>query len=1289
MAQMKRINLMLDPENPGFLAGLNDLLQRGLISEETVRDIGRSHLACPLPDYGVIRETWITPSEPTPKAASLQGLAPTISLEKSAKIGRSAPTIIENFLEELSVRWLLFLGVFLVVLSSGVLVASQWSNFPVVGQYLVLWSYTVVFGIIGFWAKTQEGLRLTALTLQIVAVLLVPFNFWAADQLGVWQVPFQGMMAIAMTLILVLGMDRVAQSWGWSRTMRGSFFALGFVHWGWDLLLSPVLAVYGGIGLGIFMIWGLPLVAKRSHPQKVPDSEGLEFALFGLGLLLFRAIAVAGVPIGVMGLAIGLLGWLLTELEQQKIIRGKSTVSTEAIAHPWETGGSGFLLLGWLVTVGRYDWQVLGVSALGIVWLLKKLRRHWLVEDLIALFVVGLQGGILCRNVIPMAIKTSVTTAAVDFSQAYDFPYAIYSVTLLPYVLLWAIAALWFHRHEKKQLASVSETLILGLGFVLAGVSLPNPTWRAVNLTISAALSFYFAEYSCPQQRVGYLYLCHTMTLFALGGIVAHFLPVTDFLGWGIVCLIGVTLEWGFCLWTTPDQRRKSWQRSSWYFGSLLAIASFLYLFLTPFTVSPLWRLLGLVVPGMALGVAACRKRHGRRKGLVVSTLSFVILPLGGFLSHDLFLVGRGNFPQSASWWFLCLAVAIAWGLMFFNVRLMPLLGFAHVHFAFGAAFVIIVTIQRVQAWQWLMVTALVGGLCWGLTRQLQGQRRYVGRLYRKVSHQWGLFFNGAVALVLGTYCLEQWPAWGQTVPQVEIFVSGVILLVGLLVRYGSRPREEAFVLGAVAVEALLTEGVILQGGKPMAIAVGHLILATVFLGLQRNVFKFENLLWWRAYPLMFTLVGWAWRWGYFATYSGLISIAAGFLLLAIAPTYPKNSFLRFLGFCGFTIGLYETVIYQMVQQSGGNIGDALTVFALISITIALIYRTLHWCCSTQRKAAISAIPIREFLIAAHGHWFLAAAFKLFTLPSFLPEPPSLKILAIAVSIGLITYALIQARNPVLEKASQWSDWWIYVGAIELASTGIQARWMWTQLENLDAFRVLLVSVLALIIFQLPWSNLGWQESPWHRVGIATPALCLAMTASDEISYLSLLSIGFVYLRLVQIQHNIRWSYISLIFGNWLLGKFLFDFNLLQPLSHALQIGLSILLIAQIDPDLKHKKQRNVRHFWRLIGSGVICVIALIHYQEFGLTPAIMGLSLIFLALGTHIRAFLYNGTIVLTLTGLYQLVILIDRYSFAKWIIGLVAGIVLISIAANFEQRRLQILAVLDNWVEALNQWQ
>ncbi|BAW96047.1 hypothetical protein NIES970_09680 [[Synechococcus] sp. NIES-970] len=1284
MSERKRINLSLSAEHPQLLAGLDQLLQLGLISHDWVLLLGRSQLSCPIPDEAERKIPAKQKKDSQERIPVIVGaLAAAQRFQRTLPRQAKTPNILERFFEELSVRWLLFLGVFLVVLSSGVLVASQWGNFPPLGQYLVLWSYTVLFGCTGLWANRQVALNLTARTLQIIAMLLVPLNFWAVDQLAIWTSSWAGWVAIALIIPLLGGVDYFTKAHAWSKPMVAGFIALGLCHWGWESIFPPVGAVYLSIGIILVIFWGLPLAAERTHSPKIPEKTGSEFLLFGLGLLLFRGITVTGIPIGELGLGLGALGWLLTTLERPRAVAQASV----KVSPFWEIGGGILLLLGWLVTVGRYDWQVLGVSALGIMWLLQRLRRTWLVTDLVALFVVGLQGGILCRNIIPLGFKTSATAAAVEFSQAYDFPYAIYSVTLLPYLVIWAIAALWFYRRGKVNLALTSERLLLMLGLILVALSLPNPTWRALNLSISAGIWFYFAEYSRPQLRLGYLYLCHGMALLALAGIIGRFSPPGDFLLWGQLCLLALVLEWGFCLWPTTCHRRKTWQRSSWYFGFILAIASLITLLITPSVVSPLWRLLWLVVPGMATLVAWNKRRQWRREGVVLSIVALVGLPVCGLVTYDWEFLIRGSFTESSSWLFLTICWAIAGILMSINVRLLPLSHLASLHLAFGSALILTVAAQWSQAWTWLIVGSLTSALWWGLSHFLQRHRQYLGRLYRNASQQWGLLFAGSVALALANYCAEQWRYFEPVEAHPEILVSSSILALVLFKKYGPKPQEEAFAMGAIALEGIVLEGARLQGSSPTAIAMVHFVLAAIFWQLQPKATALKTLTTWRAYPLIFTSLGWFWRWGYFETYTGLASLVAGILFLVIAQTYPKFSgFLRLLGFSGITLGLYEIVLFQMSRSSGGNLGDALILLAVVGIILALFYRSFYWLLSHQQKTEIYGIPLQEILTAAHLHWLIAASFKLLTLPYFLSTPPNLKILAIAVNLGLALYAFIQAQNST-NRASQSSDWWIYLGAIELTTTGIQARWMWTEIQSLDSVRVLLVSILALFIFQLPWSNLGWREAPWHRLAIAMPALCL--TATQDASYLSLISISIVYLRLAQVQQNIRWSYISLIFGNWLIAKTLADFDLNQPLSYGLQIGLSILLIVQLDPSFKSKYQRKHKHYWRLIGSGLICLIALVYYQEFGITPALISLGLIFLALGSQIRAFLYNGTITLMLTGVYQLVILIDRYAFAKWIISLIAGIILISIAANFEKRRIQILSTLHHWLEEFSLWQ
>lgn len=1275
MSRPNLIKFTVNSDHPNILAGLDSLLALGLVNDEFVRHIGQSHFSSALPETKVLSETVVA----IPKPKKPKVVTPKIP---------AVPTIWQRFLDELSVRWLLFLGVFLVVLSSGVLVASQWENFPVVGQYLVLWSYTVIFGFVGFWAGGEKELKLTAQTLQAVAILLVPLNFWAVDEFNIWKSVPQSAVAIAAIFSLLWGVGIFAKGKDWSKPIFSGFFALSLCHWGWDNVFNPVIGVYLGIGVVIVILWGLPLLAKRSRPQKVPENIGLEFVLFGLGLLLFRAIAIEQIPVGQLGLGLGLLGWLLTELEWDRMARLNPPQSNEAIAHPWETGGAILMLWGWLVTIGRYEWQVIGVSGLAAIWLAQRLRRTWQVADLVALFFVGLQGGILIRNVIPTGFKASVTTAAVEFSQAQDFPYSVYSVTLLPYLLIWAIAAIWFYRAGKKDLARASEYLLLGLGVILAGLSLPNATWRFLNFSIAAGIGFYFTHYSRPYIRRNYLYLCHGMGLLVIGSVVERLFPALNGWMWGSLCLIALVAETLFCILPTKNAARKLWQRSSWHYAIALAVGSWiLYIAYLPDMYAPMMRSPWIIAPCCATLVALKKQKIWRQTAVSLSTLGLLLLPCGG-----MFAVAMESPPVAGGQSFVQLVVAIAAVVMWANVRLLPSLTMVHWHITAITGLIISLLISQVTDWQWLIVGSLGSGLFWGSAKVLQQrqQRHFLLPLYRRACHQWGLVCAGLAALFLTQHYVHLWESFAYATHefQSERLIGSVLLLAVTVIYYWRNPNNEAFIIGGIAIETCLTTTMTLQDENGLAIASGNLALAALFWVMKRTIPRLQNISFWQSYPLIFTILGFSWRFYSFNAFTGLWMFIAGCLIFAISSDY-NNRFLRFLGFASITWGVYETVIYQMSQSTGNNIGNALTVFAFIGIVLALIYRSLVWFQTSRGQEKFATIPLKEILIAGHLHWAIAAGFKLLTLPYLLPEPPSFRILAIAINIFLAFYAFIQANNQTQDTTSKWSDWWIYVGALELVTTGIQARWMWTQLETIDPFRVLLVSLLALMIFQLPWTNMGWQQAPWHRVGVAMPALCIAMTASSDVSYLSLLSISCVYLRIAQIQKNVRWGYLSLIFGNWLIGKVLFAFNLIQPLSYALQIGLSILLIAQIDPDFADRKKRKLRHYLRLLGSSIICVIALINYQQFGITPAVISFAFIFLGLGLQIRAFLYNGTVTLILTGIYQLIILIDTYSFSKWVVGLVAGIILISVAANFEKRRLQIMTVLKHWVQELEQWQ
>ena len=260
----------------------------------------------------------------------------------------------------------------------------------------------------------------------------------------------------------------------------------------------------------------------------------------------------------------------------------------------------------------------------------------------------------------------------------------------------------------------------------------------------------------------------------------------------------------------------------------------------------------------------------------------------------------------------------------------------------------------------------------------------------------------------------------------------------------------------------------------------------------------------------------------------------------------------------------------------------------------------------------------------------------------------------------------------------------MYVGLVEIIATIISARLIWTQLAIIDPWRVVLAAIIALFIYQLPWQSWGWKNTPFHRTALVIPAFT-ALVSNYDITPFSLLVVAAFYARIAWQQKNIRWSYLTLGFVNWAITIFLLQGNLTNLIFYAVPYGLSLLYIAQFDPSINIRQ----RHYLRVFGTGIICLTALLLHQDTGIIPGLIGLVFIFAGLGLRVRAFLYVGTITFILTGFYQLVVLISSYAFLKWVIGLVAGIILITIAANFEQRRERILDLIQNWFEELRRWE
>ena len=136
-------------------------------------------------------------------------------------------------------------------------------------------------------------------------------------------------------------------------------------------------------------------------------------------------------------------------------------------------------------------------------------------------------------------------------------------------------------------------------------------------------------------------------------------------------------------------------------------------------------------------------------------------------------------------------------------------------------------------------------------------------------------------------------------------------------------------------------------------------------------------------------------------------------------------------------------------------------------------------------------------------------------------------------------------------------------------------------------------------------------------------------------------------------------------------------------------MGISLICLSWIEPACRRREGKPLRHYLRLLGTGIIGGAALWLDHQTGIIPGIFSLIAILVGLALRIRAFLYIGTFTFVVDVFYQLVILIFDYPLLKWIVGLLVGLSLLSIAGSFETRRAQLNVLLQNWLAQLQEWE
>ncbi len=860
--------LVVRSTHPAILEGLDVWLRLGLLSDETVRQLCEDNLTCLLSESVAVRSgdqafvianDFATEAVPDPVGASA-------AKERSPNVVARS---IQSFMAEVSVIWLLFLGVFMVVVSSGVLAATQWRNFSPVVQYGLLFAYTLAFWAASVWTGRQPNLRLTARMLQVATLLIIPVNFWTMDGFRLWQSGL-GWVAAAIAALVLTGITvQLLRSEVGSRASDsglrvwlplGVAIALSWLHWGWGWTGFPLVATYvGTIGATIALVYqerevggrelrvrsqvlepeleatavqpsdnveatdeSLPLPPVTSSPSPAVNLSTITIAIATL-LLLGRAVFAAGVPIDRLGLAIGICGWLLCWLGRR-----------DASRLGWQRGGTGLLLAGWLIAVTvTPPWQAIAISGLSL-WLLgDRLWRSGQRQYLTAGWLVGLQAVWLLWRVISPDWQQRLIATSVRLAGSEAMPSALLGLWFFPFLVLTVWLAFRLRHWQRPALAQQTELLALLLGVALAAVSFGNGLTRSLNLALSA-LTLISVLRGRTRPELPLVYLTHATGVAAIAALIHVCFPNLSMTSWAGLLLIGMVAEWGFSLiLPSPSDTRHSasdppspvpqsltakhlWQQSTWHLGLVLSASSYLLLRNAFLTDGMAGGLMWLITP-IALTVL------GSRRGLAQRQLA------SGFSVVALFLVQVLLFDSASE---RLIGLGTATVLLLINTHQLRQLAVAVVTVGFGLAFAAVAIYEALTdqltvelSVNLLAIAVLLLWLLWGW---LQRRTTVLATLYRKATDRWAIAVAVATLLLL-TLChlviyggLEE-PDWQ--------YLSVAVLLLGATgYRTWKQPQNAGFYAIAWSLELVVTGSLALTGKALDAVAIANLALG---LGTQ------------------------------------------------------------------------------------------------------------------------------------------------------------------------------------------------------------------------------------------------------------------------------------------------------------------------------------------------------------------------------------------------------------------------------------------------------------------------
>lgn len=789
------LELMLLDDHPELLNGLDLWLKLGLISDHEVKRWAKQYLVSAVPEATTIAPIAKT-INPVNSGQFIRTDEPDSGYERMLETSQSSsePSIVarilSGFMAELGVMWLLFLGVFLVVISSAVLASLQWNNVSTIGQYVILWTYTVAFGGAALWTATHENLRLTSQMLRVATLLIVPVNFWMMDGFQLWRSPV-GIVISMVAGLLLFGIQSLLLR-SQSRLLQANYMGLSLLHWGWMIPGLPIGAVYAGT-IGTAFIQLRSNLAQTTSTTNLPSDRssnlGPVIAVCGVGLLIVRLVLGAQVPLSDLGLAFAISGLVLC---WQRVERSQRLASII---------GAFLLGIGWCVTLDS-GWPALGVSGLILALLWRRLRQRWEALVVSGLIVVGVQTFWLMQVMVPESFRLAALNSTVNFTQV-NTPRELLGLSFIVPLIATIGFSYDLKRAHKPELQVVALRWAALMGGLFALPGLFNPAVRSIYfLMLFTILAVGNLLQLQPTPHQDYpkplVYLTQIVAIVGVISLCEWQITALSTLqwsgvGWALVCIVGAVFEWVLCL----GLRDRIWKQSAWVAGLALAQMALFSLLSVGIYGNPGtsrlgigwgrlgmgWTLLWWVIPAILTMGARMKSRSPLTMPVTASDISIAsagaivaAIPITNWNSNSVITI-----------------TAIAFVLMVLNTRVIRNLAASGMTIGILLLFVQAVMVRSAFAgapWPGmvvLMLWVMQQGLRGRVAARSESNRTQLLSNYAEALDQWAIgivIVSAACAVILETLGWV-FPSQSIAMPWLDRYTSGMVLIDGLLMILG------------------------------------------------------------------------------------------------------------------------------------------------------------------------------------------------------------------------------------------------------------------------------------------------------------------------------------------------------------------------------------------------------------------------------------------------------------------------------------------------------------------------